>query len=294
MRRKNIDKEDNVCFLIRGFRCLGEDKLAQEFFEILEEAGEEYKPTKLGVGEPLRISYSMENAKNIWMKSAINQQYGGILFKGESMFGSIGWNTPNTSNDIWLEIASDLLATHLEVQKFITLLKKLFIFFNGVYGNAHHSSNSIYSSGLDYRTCLPGITWMNIFGKPYVKLFGRDVIETAPCEVDEFAENCFMLLTADRPVRANPDLFKIQDKVKNHLGIDAFDRKDPPKAVLTMEDLQAGRDRPSNEGYRSPDLTEYFKDTGKVKEGGVVAVVNDDGTMKTYRTTRGKSGTSPD
>ncbi len=266
MKRKNISGEDSVSLLIRGFRYLGVEKLAQEVFEILEEAGEEYKPVKLGTGEPLSIPYTIENAKKTWLKSVINQKYGSILFKGTSMFGRVGWNIPDNSNNISLKIATNFLTTNIGVQQFITLVKELFLLSNGVYGNAHHSSNSIYSSGLDYRTCLPGITWMNLFGKPYVKLFGRDVIETAPCEVEEFAENCFLLLTADKPVIANPELLEIQEKLMNHLGKDAFDRKDPRKTFLTMEDIQAGRDCPSTEGYRSPDLSEYLKGSGIPEE----------------------------
>jgi hypothetical protein len=290
MKKKNVFSENGVDLLIRGFGYLGEDISLQKFFEMLGEAGEGYKPVKLGVGEPLRIPFSMENAKSTWVKSKIEQKYGsGILFKGESMFGSIDCNKIDNSNHISLRIESKFLKTNGAVQRFITLAKKLFIWSSGFYGNAHHSSNSIYSSGLDYRTCLPGITWMNLFGKPYVKMFGRDVMETAPCVVEEFAENCFMLLTADKPIRVNPDLLKIQDKVKTHLGRDAFDRKDPRKTFLTMEDLKAGRGRPSTEGYRSPDFFEYLKGSGVLNEEGLVAVVNDDGTITTFKVERSKN-----
>lgn len=281
MKKKSPSK-DFVYILIRGFRNLGELQSAQEFFEMVEEAGEGYKPIKLGIAEPLKIQYSMENAKRNWLKSGTNRLGGGILFKGASMLGSVDWNNTNNSNLIWLDIASNFVMTNGGVERFITLAKRLFLWANGVYGNAHHSSNSIGSSGLDYRTCLPGITWMNLFGKPYVKMFGRSVIETAPCNVEEFAEDCFMLLTAEEPIMANPELLEKQERVKNHLGREAFDRKDPRKSFYTMEDLRAGRNRPSKEGYRSPDLSEYLGGPALKKEEGLVAVVNDDGTITTY------------
>jgi hypothetical protein len=124
---------------------------------------------------------------------------------------------------------------------------------------------------------------MNLFAKPYVKLFGRDVIETVPCMIEEFAEDCFMLLTAETPIKANPELLEIQRRVKIHLGENAFCRLDEIPTFLTMEDLRAGRDRPSTEGYRSPDLSGYLKDSGTKKDEGLIAVVNDDGTITTYK-----------
>ena len=274
--------DDSMDLLIRGFGSPGDMKSAEEFFQMLHKAGEKYMPARLGLAEPLKAPYSMENAKKMWLDSGENRPYGGILFKGPALFGSSNWNNRDNSNLFGLTIASTLVTTEKEVEKFIGYAKKLFVWSNGVYGNAHHSSNSIYTPGLDYRTCLGGITWMNLFGKPYVKMFGRDVIETAPCKVEEFAENCFMLLTEKKPIRANPELLEIQERVKNHLGKDAFCRPDACPKFLTMEDLRAGRDRPSTEGYRSPDLSEYLKDSGAKKGEGLIAVVNDDGTITTY------------
>lgn len=282
-KRSRYLPEDDIDMLIRGFGHLGGVESAEEFFLILQEAGERYVPTKLGIGEPLKIPYSIENARKIWVKSERRPYGGGILFNGPSMLGSVDWNNMDNSNLFSLTIASKFVITKGRVEKFITLAKKLFIWSNGVYGNAYHDSNSIYSSGLDYKTCLPGIAWMNLFGKPYVDMFGRDVIETSPCKVEEFAENCFMLLTAEEPIRANPELLEIQERVKDHLGRDAFDRKDPCKTFLTMEDLKAGRNRPSTEGYRSPDLSGYLRNTGIAEDEGLVAVVNNDGTITTYR-----------
>jgi hypothetical protein len=274
---------DDIHIHIRGFGPRGDVKSAEEFFQMLQEAGEKYLPAKLGIGEPLKIPYTMENAKKTWLESGKDRPYGGILFKGPSLFGSIDWNNRDNSSLFWMTIASKFVLSDRGVERFIALTKKLFTWSNGVYGRAHHRSNSIYTPGLDYKTCLGGITWMNLFGKPYVNMFGRDVIETAPCKVEEFAEDCFMLLTAKEPIRANPELLEIQERVKSHLGRDAFCRPDTRPKFLTMEDLRAGRDRRSTEGYRSPDLSGYLKDPGTKKEEGLIAVVNDDGTITTYK-----------
>jgi hypothetical protein len=288
--KKIRSHDDEIEMLIRGFGSPGEVKSAKEFFQILQEAGESFVPTKLGLGEPLRTPYSIENAKKIWVKSGENRPYGGILFKGPSLFGSSDWNNRDNSNSFSLTISSKIVMADEGIKRFITFVKKLFIWCNGIYGYTTHDLSSMYSPGLDYKTCLGGITWMNLFGKPYVKMFGREVIKTAPCMVEEFAEDCFMLLTAETPIRANSKLLEIQERVKDHLGRDAFCRLNEVPTFLTMEDLRAGRDRPSTEGYRSPDLSEYLKDLGAEKDEGLIAVVNEDGTITTYKVEERPSG----
>lgn len=274
---------DNIHMLIRGFGLLADEKSAEEFFKMLEAAGDKFVPTKLGIGEPLQIPYSMDNAKKVWLESGTNRPYGGILFKGPSIFGSNDWNNRDNTNHSSLTIPSKLLVSNKANDALIALAKKLFIWSKGVYGYISHDSNTIYAPGFSYNTCIGGITWVNLFGKPYVNMFKRRVMESAPCKVEEFAEDCFMLLTAEKPIRANPELLEIQERVKDHLGTDAFCRLEDIPTCLTMEDLRAGRDRPNTEGYRSPDLSEYLKDSRRKKEEGLIAVVDDDGTITTYK-----------
>ncbi|ACV61777.1 hypothetical protein Dtox_0880 [Desulfofarcimen acetoxidans DSM 771] len=205
------------------------------------------------------------------------------MLKGRKIYGDISWNNDN-SNIIGLDMSRDLVIKNNGTKKFIELAKKLFLWSNGVYGYACHISNLIYTPGLDYKTCLGHITWMTLYGPPHVEMFGKEVIQTAPCKVEEFAKDHFMLLTSDEPMEKNPEMLEIQERVKKHLGEDAFCREEPSrKEPLTMEDLIAGRNRPSTEGYRSPDLSSYTTDSGKKDEDkGLVVKINDDGTMTTY------------
>lgn len=283
MCKKNKSCNDTIHMLIRGFGIPGDAKSSEEFFQILGRGGDQYIPQEIGLGEPVRVQYSIENAKEMWAASGRDNPYGGILFKNKWMFGSSNWNKRDNSNDFELTIASKCICSDSDVNKLIYIAKKLFIWCNGIYGYAHHESKSIYTPGLDYKTCLGGITWINLFGKPYVDMFGRNIILTAPCKVEEFAENCFLLSTAEKPIRVNPELLEVQDNVENHLGKDAFCRKGEVPIFLTFEELRAGKDRPSTEGYRSPDLSGYLKDSGRNKEEGLIAVVNDDGTITTYK-----------
>jgi hypothetical protein len=215
----------------------------------------------------------------------VKKFYGGIMFKGRKTRGYISWNNDNT-NIIGLVMSRDLVIGNNGAKKFIDLAKKLFVWSNGVYGHACHSSNIVSTPGHTFRTCLGHISWITLYGPPYVEMFGKEVVQNAPCYVEEFDKDRFILLTSDEPMEINSEMLEIQENVKKHLGEDDFCRKEPPrKTPLTMEYLIAGRNRPSKEGYRSPDLSAYIKDSGKKDDDeGLVVRINDDGTMKTYKT----------
>jgi hypothetical protein len=282
---KTIKPSDNYIYLlIRGAGNLGKMELAEDFFHMLHEIGSECIPTRLGICEPMKIQYSIENAKKLWLESEKKGKWGGgIIFKGASgLLGSVNWNDVDNSNDLSFRIASNVMLSGKKIDKFVTFTKKLFVWSNGFYGHAYHGSKPIFSSGLDYKTCLPGISWLNLFGKPYVNMFGADVIESAPCYVEKFAESSYILLTSKEPRTVTPDLLYRHELVKDHLGKEAFDRKDTPRqSVYTWEDIRTGKHLPSTEGYRSPDLSEYLKDPKKNEE--LFVVVNDDSTLTSFK-----------
>ncbi|ACV61772.1 hypothetical protein Dtox_0875 [Desulfofarcimen acetoxidans DSM 771] len=277
-------KSDDVYLTIYGYKTFGEEHFAEEFFQMLNDANPAYLPHKIGMYEPIKTPFSMEEAKKMWVESEkVGKFYGGIMLKGRKTRGDISWKNDN-SNIVGLVMSRELVIKNNGTKNFIELAKKLFLWSNGVYGYTCHISNLIYTPGLSHETCLGHITWMTLYGPPYVEMFGKEVIQTAPCKVEEFAKDHFILLTSDEPMEINPEMLEIQERVKKHLGEDAFCRKEPFRTEpLTMEDLIAGRDSPSTEGYRSPDLSSYTTDSGKKDEDeGLVVKINDDGTMTTY------------
>ncbi|HCW08570.1 MAG TPA: hypothetical protein DGG95_14520 [Cytophagales bacterium] len=78
------------------------------------------------------------------------------------------------------------------------------------------------------------------------------------------------------------EILKIQEKVKKHLGEDAFYHEDKRvKHTLTMEELKAGLNRPSTEGYRHPDFSAYLKEPAikhPKNEAGIIYEVKEDGS----------------
>lgn len=278
-----VKKSDEVSLTIYGFRTFGEEHFSEEFFEMLKDANPAYLPIKIGMYEPIRTPFSINEAKKMWVKSEKENVFcGGIMLKGREFFGDISWKLNDNSNIIGFHLPRKLIVKDYGTEKFIGLAKKLFLWANGVWGYVCHSSNSMYTPGLTFRTCIGGIPWMTLFGPPYVEMFGKKIIQTVPSKVEEFDENRFMILTSDEPMEINPKLLEIQARVRKHLGEDAFCRHDVPKRI-TVEDLKAGKARPNEEGYRSPNLSVYTKDNKKEAGEGIIVKINDDGTMAKYK-----------
>ena len=278
-----VKRPDKVHFMCKGFESDKHINVVEDFFQILTNTDESYLPKKISISETKRTPFSIEEARNLWVKSKEELGFNSIELYNPKYDGSINWG-PKNSNDISFWIKTDFITAKNGTQKFLELAKKLFLWSNSVYGFACHISKlgGLPGPGLTYETCLGDIRWMTLFGPPYVKMFGREVIETAPCKVEEFAENCFMLLTSDEPVEITPELLEIQEKVKIHLGEDAFARKKPRNGILTMDDLIAGKNITSTEGYRSPDLSEYVINPSRNNNEGLIAMVNEDDTIITY------------
>jgi hypothetical protein len=74
--------------------------------------------------------------------------------------------------------------------------------------------------------CLPELSWLTVFGKPYIDMFGRDKILTAPAHrVDQLASGAIALTLTDGLEDSHEgwDRLKLAcNECKVHLGPDAF------------------------------------------------------------------------
>ncbi|NOU74269.1 hypothetical protein GC098_23215 [Paenibacillus sp. LMG 31458] len=71
------------------------------------------------------------------------------------------------------------------------------------------------------RVIHPELHWINLFGKPYIELFGRDKLLSAPCyHVEELNKDVIALQLTENPFEPIPE----EDRrlVKQHLGEEAF------------------------------------------------------------------------
>ena len=282
--------EPELSLVIKGLRTLKEEKNAVEFFKLLRDAGQEFLPQKIGYANSMNIPVNDEAITKFWIQRGIDFKKntgftggGGVDFKGKSGYwGAIGWHQEG-SNHFSLYIPISYFEK-IGAKSLLNFVQRVFEWCDGDYGYAYHSSQGRvqYTPGISYRTCLGGITWMALFGPPYVEMFGREVLQSAPCVVEEFAENRFMLLTSEEPVEPTPEILERQAMVRKHLGEDAFYRHEEeakrPKS-FTMEEARAGLDLPNKEGYRHPDFSKYLPGY-KEDDTRVICQVEADGTAE--------------
>jgi hypothetical protein len=74
--------------------------------------------------------------------------------------------------------------------------------------------------------CLPDLLWFTIFGRPYVRMFGRDCLLGAPCKSAIELPNDAISLQLTDDLSSNPEswlAFRLaREKCKQHLGLTAF------------------------------------------------------------------------
>lgn len=135
------------------------------------------------------------------------------------------------------------------------------------------------------KECLPDLAWGNVFGPPYVDLFGgADLVRSAPAAlVTELGPDRFYLQLTDDitdVVHDRAALTAVRDAVKEHLGADCFSGYpgvlraprlpmaveeglwSPPVGFDVPDDLQEMLDRAVREGKTLP------PPAGVIEKGG--------------------------
>lgn len=98
--------------------------------------------------------------------------------------------------------------------------------------------------GENLEQCLPGVYWVNIFGKLYVDWFGEDKFKTLPCFYKEkLRDGSYLVQVAeDLNYYKTPEGEKAVQEVIDHLGRDAFfDIKDPFRRCAVPDYIRQNR-----------------------------------------------------
>ena len=102
--------------------------------------------------------------------------------------------------------------------------------------------------GTNLKEELPGIYWANLFGPVYVQFFGGEKFRSVPAyHKEELPDGGFMLLTSASPFDyGQTKIRKLEEKIIDHLGREAFFEKAHPKKVcrvpqFTFEQKALGR-----------------------------------------------------
>ena len=95
--------------------------------------------------------------------------------------------------------------------------------------NLHNGPDGMWAIGRDMRTSLPGLFWLNIFGAPYVALFGESRLITVPShQIDQRKGQ--VILRAYEDAQTWPSQVDVKRSLIAAIGPDFFfDRNDPDR-----------------------------------------------------------------
>jgi hypothetical protein len=103
--------------------------------------------------------------------------------------------------------------------------------------NLHDEADGMWALGRDIRRSLPGLFWLNLFGKPYVELIGRDRLSTLPAGSSHQYENAVLVCVHHAPHEwSSPQARDDHEEVVRHVGARYFfDRTDPDATTIAPE-----------------------------------------------------------
>jgi len=106
------------------------------------------------------------------------------------------------------------------------------------------TQGGVWAVGRDISRHLPGIYWLNFFGKPYRDLIDRHKLLTAPASGKREIGNGVLLSLSDDPLSWNTEGYlQVENAVLDHIGRQFFFSKQNPDRETVAPDfgLRSGR-----------------------------------------------------
>jgi len=186
-----------------------------------------YAPERYGSYEPIRLSFdplNIDAALAEWDFSFLvtrrKPRMLGTVFMGNSRGTTHGWI--NIACEYKPELFSELMQFFVKVS---VDFETDFAFMHLV--PARHE---LTITTHQLRQGIPDLSWLTVFGTPYVSLFGRERIRSSPnAFIEELAHDLFSLRLSDdiRDVGNKPEeFFSRAQEIKRHLNNNAFFEND--------------------------------------------------------------------
>ncbi len=137
----------------------------------------------------------------------------------------------HSSGDIWLRDAFEFLCARL----------------SPAWGSAGHAREywvkvmsdppRVEAIGRDFGRFLPGVFWINFFGRRYRELIGNDRLRSAPAERVARIDDGVLIVIADDPAAWDtPEYAVSEQRVRGHLGTELFFSKAEPERLTVAPD----------------------------------------------------------
>ena len=155
------------------------------------------------------------------------------------------------------------LSKRTDADYLIGLGVDLFRLFKSCQANAYFNWNSdSFMSGRSIEDCYPGFSWLNILGKPYIDMWGRDKIKEAPVHrVNEY-DDIIVLIISEDPSLDSVSVKAKSNDLKEYFGHEYFydstieHRKTVFKSISEIGKYKNETDRLVH--YVAPDFHGYY------------------------------------
>ncbi len=237
----------DLSILTRSSLC-GRDA-GQAVFESMK--GTPFEPVKIEEYEPIRTRFSYEEidaALDIW----VEKPYWKTVTKG---LGGVSFSKiyPHDCLFFW-----DLKATPVEVLSWVRILNQMFpvdfaSYSAVVTGDVKRSDyrDTVYSlSMLNSRAIVRGVPtmpWLTICGEPYIDMWGRENLLSAPVAKAEEVDDLVVLQLTEEmsDLVKRPDYFwDVRNQVIEHLGAESFQVSNPGKVVDKIPEFEWVKPKP--------------------------------------------------
>ncbi len=213
--------------------------------------GTAFEPAKVGEHEPIRADFSYEQidlALDIWVEKA----YWKTVTKG---LGGVSFSKiyPHDRLFFW-----DLKASPDEVLSWVRNLNRVFpidfVSYSAVVeGDVRlpDYEDTVYALSMmnsgDLVSGIPTMPWLTICGEPYIDMWGRENLLSAPVAKAEEVDDLVVLQLTEEmsDLVKRPDYFwDVRNQVIEHLGAESFQVSNPGKVVDKIPEFEWVKPKP--------------------------------------------------
>jgi hypothetical protein len=211
-----------------------------------------WAPSRMGAYEPLRQQFSLNEFERLWKQSDRDPSASRDIHirVAPPIAGHVGitWRRAADAdfNTAYLRLPNDSLSGD-GFHRMLRLGEAVYVALKSTYARLytqpefqaeHFSRSERKLLGVRFGPAIPGVYSLNIFGPPIVRFFGDALFETCPAYNKwRLPEGSWVIQIGESPADwALPETRDMKERVKRHLGLDAFFDIDQPDRRIRTPD----------------------------------------------------------
>lgn len=214
-----------IAFSLSSLSNFADSSLAKEIVRTICEVPSGIRPSKFGSFQGTRPLIDLDEPTKLIAPEDKQVEAGSlVLAAGKNCEYQVQWNRSNPPAFPFVGgfVLRDAFAKRPEVQtELLALVKKLATAANVVYGDVRSMEFAGWDTPFNLSVRLPDVPNISIYGRPYVELFGREKIESAPFHrIEQVADDIYWLQATEFVTDLVPE--DVRASIRAHFGEDAF------------------------------------------------------------------------